>query len=276
MTLQYKVFFYEYDFEMRLDRWLRRKYGEIFQGTIEKKVREHFIRVNDKKIKPQVKLINGDRISVEIHLHNKLETQNKFEIPNNNASDFSNLILQENEDFLVLNKPSGLDVQGGKNVKENIDLWLKSFSNQYRLVHRLDRDTSGILLIAKTLSSAVFFTKLFRERKIQKIYRAIVLGSLTPQGKISASLSEGAQGLMQIDEIYGKSAETAYKTIFYNSMENWSDIELEPHTGRKHQLRVHMAFAGNPIIGDKKYDIDGKTLYFLKNVKKKSYVFTRL
>jgi 23S rRNA pseudouridine955/2504/2580 synthase len=286
-VLQYQTFQYEYDVDMRLDRWLRRTYGDLTQGVIEKAIRERFVRVNALKSRAQTKLLPGDTIAVEVHLHEKWmlsreeakAEQAKRGVAGAGAgadtgkSDFSPMILQETEDFIVLNKLAGVDVQGGWNVKESIDTWLKSVSDQYRLVHRLDRDTSGALLVAKNLRAAIFFTKLFKERKIQKIYRAIILGTITPsQGRICAPIAEvkAGESLMKVDSIRGKKAETSYRVIFHNRQNNWSDIELEPHTGRKHQLRVHLAFSGNPIVGDVKYDTEKKTFYLLPRTVKKA------
>ncbi|MDR0633036.1 MAG: RluA family pseudouridine synthase [Holosporales bacterium] len=272
MALQYKYISYESEVEMRLDRWIRREYGDVSQGIIEKAARNRFVRVNGQKIGAGVKLITGDQIGIEIHLFEQFEQikGRKREVVRN-VVDFKPEILLETNDFFVLNKPSGLDVQGGKNVEISVDMWIKSVSEQYRLVHRLDRETSGALIIAKTLASAIFFAKLFKERKIRKTYRAIVLGRLTPDcGQISAPLitAREAKGLVEVDTRNGKKAETKYRSIFYDSTENWTDVELEPQTGRKHQLRVHMAHIEAPIVGDRKYDTDNKAAYLLANAAK--------
>jgi 23S rRNA-/tRNA-specific pseudouridylate synthase len=368
MALSYKDFAYNDNFETRLDRWLRRQYfAELPQGIIERFVREKFVRVNDARTKPAAKLIRGDKISVEIHLSEKWSQQKQATEETRGQQDcerIKSIFLLERPDFLVLNKPCGLDVQGGKFVNCSIDSCLRALSPEYRLVHRLDRETSGVLVVAKTLEMAIYLTKLFREHKVQKIYRAVVLGRLIPpNGKIIAPLAEQAdghgnrgkleadghgnrgrletgrggncgdleagrggnrgrleadehgnrgrleadghgnrgrleaderwnrdgleagnrpghfvgndrqhKGMMVVDEIHGKQAETLYKTVFCstanpnddvremeheNAMANnrmpWSDVELIPHTGRKHQLRVHMAHIGTPIIGDSKY-----------------------
>lgn len=260
---------YDQDFEMRLDRWIRREYGNFSQGVIEKSIRSKFVRVDNLKSEPKFKLTDGNEIYVEIHLHEKWKKDGeslKEDVKNFDVQDLGHLILKETDDFLVLNKPVGLDVQGGINVRYSVDSWIKSISKEYRLVHRIDRDTSGILLIAKTLSSSIFFAKLFKERGIKKAYRAIVFGNVSPlKGKINYPISnvENNPGLMCVDLISGKDAKTNFNVIKSNDC--WTDVELEPHTGRKHQLRVHMSYLGHPIVGDKKYDFEKKTLYLIDN-----------
>ncbi|MDR2464053.1 MAG: RluA family pseudouridine synthase [Holosporales bacterium] len=272
MPLLFVDFVYCEDFSSRLDRWLKRKYEGCTHGVIEKSIRNRLIRVNGMKTTSGVKLVAGDKISVEVRLHERLQ-ELSTNVPLKNV-DYSldDLIIDETPEFLIINKPAGLNVQGGKNVEMNVDEWLKTKSTEYRLVHRIDRATSGLLLIAKTLSSAVYLTKLFRERKIKKTYRAIVFGKmLTTTGDVTLPISDNKKDITtQIDTERGKTAITRYNVLFYNSAENWSDVELTPLTGRKHQLRIHMTAIGHPIVGDEKYDLLKKTFYLLGTTIKKT------
>ncbi|MDR1597480.1 MAG: RluA family pseudouridine synthase [Holosporales bacterium] len=255
MSLRFQEHIYNERFPSRLDRWLKRTYPGCAQSTIEKNIRERFIRLNGAKTTAGATLAYGDVVSVELHLHQKIEASCKHTPPKDVAYDFSKLVLDETPEFLVINKPSGLDVQGGAHVAQNIDDWLKAKSNEYRLVHRIDRATSGLLIVAKTLSIAVYLTKMFREHQIKKHYRAIVCGNIEPntgQIELPISMCAGTSNVI-IDPECGKSAATHYRRLFYNSGGDWSDVDLMPQTGRKHQLRVHMAAVGHPIVGDKKY-----------------------
>ncbi|MDR0625488.1 MAG: RluA family pseudouridine synthase [Holosporales bacterium] len=274
MALSYRDFVCNEHFDVRLDRWLRRQFfQELRQGEIERAVRGGFIRVNGKRAKSSMRVSSGCKISIEIHLSQQWEAQKPAKtqtVSQQHRDAFETLLLRNFCDFCVINKPAGLDVQGGRGINASVDHFLRAVSDEYRLVHRLDRETSGALIVAKTLEMAIYLTQLFREHKVQKTYRAIVLGRLTPpSGKICAPLLKRDSGgggsdtccgwSVVVDEIRGKPAETVYRTIrCVNAGELvWSDVELFPRTGRKHQLRVHMAHIGTPIAGDSKYGVGG-------------------
>lgn len=270
MILKFCPIVYNLDISSRLDRWIRRQYPGVTQGVIEKAVRKKLITINAQKCLAKTNLMLGDQISIESCLLDdfknlKHKTQKNIHIKPQSDLDFQHLILDETPDFLILNKPAGLDVQGGKNVSISVDHWLKSRSDPYRLVHRIDRATSGLLLIAKTLSASVFLTKLFREKKIKKVYRAIVLGKLAEaSGVIDIPLKADGAKMICVPNGSGQAARTNYKVIRYCAEENWSEVELYPETGRKHQIRAHLAYIGAPIVGDKKYDMEQKTFYLFK------------
>ncbi|MDR1907607.1 MAG: RluA family pseudouridine synthase [Holosporales bacterium] len=269
MSLSYKDYVYNEDFPSRLDRWLKRQYSGCTQGAIEKSIRARFIRVNGIRTSAGAALSAGDTVSVEIHLHQKWEDLAPVSSEKVVSYSFNDIVLDETPEFMIMNKPSGLDVQGGMHVSANIDDWLKSKSREYRLVHRIDRATSGLLIVAKTLSVAVFLTRMFREHKIKKCYRAIVYGKLVPDvGQITLPISPhgSSPSLMAVDRNSGKPSITNYKVLHYNAEGNWSDVELMPMTGRKHQLRVHMSAIGHPIAGDDKYDVSKKALYLIDGI----------
>ena len=165
-------------------------------------------------------------------------------------------IIFEDEDFCVFNKPSGLAVQGGSGIKRHVDGLFKYFKEgiTYRLVHRLDRDTSGVLILAKTAETAQYFANLFKTRKIQKSYLALVHGRIKNQkGTIDAPLKkdmcDDIEKMIVSDD--GKEAITKYRELAKNG--RLTLVQLQPLTGRTHQLRVHMQHLGYPIVGDYKY-----------------------
>ncbi|MDR2901289.1 MAG: RluA family pseudouridine synthase [Treponema sp.] len=153
-------------------------------------------------------------------------------------------ILFEDDDCFILNKPAGLAVQGGEGVGTSLDdLLAAEFSPRPLLVHRLDKDTSGVILVAKHREAASYFAKIIEERDILKIYNAICNGTPNPESGI-ISLDIEAKGTK-------KKSETMYKTLF--TKDDFSFLELELGTGRMHQIRKHLASIGHPILGDDKY-----------------------
>lgn len=257
MALTYVHETYSEDFESRLDKWLMRRYPALTQGKIQKSLRERFVRVNSAKSSASTHLKKGDKISIEVHLDTQWLAQAKDRKPTRGCSiqtDFSSLILEESEDILVLNKPSGLDVQGGTKVAIHLDGWLKCYCKESRLVHRIDKMTSGLLLVAKNLRTAVFLAERFRHNEIKKTYRAIVSGHFFhSKGIIETPIGDGVEG--------EKDAITHYSIV--REATQWTEVELKPQTGRKHQLRIHMASLGHPIIGDTKYDLERQTIGLL-------------
>jgi RluA family pseudouridine synthase len=173
------------------------------------------------------------------------------------------MVIYEDEHIIALNKPSGLSSQGGRGQVHTLDelLWAfaKSSGNRPRLIHRLDRDTSGVILTAKTKPAAGFLGKALMARRFRKTYRAIVAPGAPqpPTGTIETPLrrdEQGREAFMRVCEADHPDAETA-KTLYRTMMQgqNAALLELQPHTGRMHQLRVHLASIGRPIIGDARY-----------------------
>jgi 23S rRNA pseudouridine955/2504/2580 synthase len=244
---------------MRLDRWLKRGYNGLTQSAIEKAVRKKLVKVNGKKGKAGYSLNKGDCVSIENLLHQKWAQAPAPEraVPLCSLS-LDSMILAETDSLLILNKPAGLNVQNGLYVKESLDTLLKAHSAEYRLVHRLDRPTSGVLVVAKTLDMAIYLTRLFRERNVTKIYRAWVWGRPSPpEGVIDARLScpdtqnKKSSPRVFVDNTHGQPARTLYKIVQEKDL--FSEVEIRPHTGRKHQIRVHFAHIGHPIVGENVY-----------------------
>ena len=240
--------------DMRLDRFLRNKLGNLPQSLIEKNLRNGKIKLNKKKVKSSFKLKLNDRIAVfNLNFQHKITNDKvKFTPSNTTIKENEDLIIDNNDDFIVLNKSSGISVQGGTKSKKNlIDIFKKSkiFEGTKPFsVHRLDKDTSGVFVIAKNRETAQLLTSLFRLRKVHKKYIAIC------HGEIEKNSGEWNNNLIRYDN--GKKitekAKTIYKVLDKNF--NSSLIEMKPITGRKHQLRKQLFNIGHSIYGDKKYN----------------------
>ena len=239
--------------KMRLDRYLRNKLGNIPQSLIEKNLRSGKIKLNNKKTKSSIKVNTNDRIDLyNFNFQEKIiQKKIKFNPTNQIIKANEDLIIDDNENFIVLNKNSGISVQGGTKSKKNlIDIFSKSeiFKNTKPYsVHRLDKDTSGVFIMAKNRETAQLLTSLFRLRKVHKTYLAVC------HGEIEEDSGEWNDDLVRYDN--GKKiiekAKTIFKVIDKNS--NSSLVEMKPITGRKHQLRKQLFNIGHSIYGDKKY-----------------------
>jgi len=257
--------------EMRIDRWIRNNLGNIPQGLIEKSLRSGKIKLNNKKTKSSQKVKVGDIVDLfnfdfkETIVQKTIKFQPSEEIIKENEE----LIIDNNNDFIVLNKSSGIAVQGGTKSKKNlVDIFAQSeiFQDTKPFsVHRLDKDTSGIFIMAKHRESAQLLTSLFRLRKMHKTYLAICHGELTKDS------GEWNDDLIRYDndkEIVEK-AKTLYKVLDKNSI--CSLVEMKPITGRKHQLRKQLYAVGNPIYGDQKYKFSNTDKAINKNLMLHSY-----
>lgn len=247
----------------RLDRYLKKLYPRLTQGIIERSLRLNHITVNSGKVAASLRVRSGD----EIFIDDKLSLQTKENLSksfSNAAVILANKLLSEyliyqNEWFVAINKPANLATQGGSKINLSIDEalgYLNSKGADFKLVHRLDKDTSGILLIAKNYAASIKLVQAFHEKIIQKTYLAITLGSPPNDGgEISGMIGKNKEGTYQIvrnDAEDGKLAITRYK-ILKKLNDKLSLIEFTPLTGRMHQLRFHAKMLGCPIIGDTKY-----------------------
>ena len=254
---------------MRLDRWLRKQYPTLTQGIIEKLLRLGKIRLDGKKVLSSARISIGQVVDVpdtiDSPIHKPLEPRQKATqvFTKEDELYIQSMILWEDEEVLILNKPAGLATQGGTKTVRHLDGLLNAYGQKtgtrYRLVHRLDRDTSGVFLVAKTNDSATYLGEAFRKGEIGKIYWAIVVGQPKPgQGTINASLLKGGDGNQEKVSVNkaGKLSITNYRTIKGLSRHGNTEfawLELTPETGRTHQLRVHLTHIGCPILGDGKY-----------------------
>jgi 23S rRNA pseudouridine955/2504/2580 synthase len=257
--------------DMRIDRWIRLKLGKIPQGLIEKYLRAGKIKVNKKKIKSSQNIKINDEINLfnidfkEAIVQKKIKFEPSKEVIKSNEDQ----IIDNNENFIVLNKSSGISVQGGTKSKKNlVDIFAKSEIFQGTKpysVHRLDKDTSGVFIMAKTRESAQLLTSLFRLRKVHKTYLAIC------HGELDKDSGEWNDDLIRYDgekKIIEK-AKTLYKVLDKNS--EASLVELKPITGRKHQLRKQLYAVGQPIFGDVKYKLSNSYKGINKNLMLHSY-----
>ncbi len=264
---------------LRIDKWIKQNIGKLPQSLIEKSLRKGKIKLNNKKIKSSIKLKENDILSLNnFNFKLNIIEKKKFEPSNKILRKNEKSIIDENQDFLVINKESGIPVQGGTKSKKNIiDIFSKSElfadSKPYP-VHRIDKDTSGVLLIAKNREMAKLLTSLFRLRRIHKIYIAVCEGEINANHGILNHNLIRYEGKKKIIE----NAKTHYRLIDKNS--NFSLLELKPITGRKHQLRKQLLEIGHPVCGDNKYfsNIPNKNLMlhaykikFMINHKKYSY-----
>ena len=239
----------------RLDRWIRKNIYNIPQALIEKSLRNGKIKVNNKKKKSSYKLLQSDKII----LNNFNFTPTKkiknfvYKATKKEQSGFSEIFIESNENFAVINKPSGISVPSGTKSQRNLLDILKSTKEFEGIspypVHRIDKETTGILVVAKNRNYAQLFTSLFRMRKIHKVYLCIAIGEFeNKQGTFNDNLFY-YEGNKKIEA----NAITNYKVI--NSNKGYSLVRLNPVTGRKHQLRKQLLIHGHPVLGDNRYRI---------------------
>ena len=256
---------------MRIDRWIRHFIGKIPQGLIEKNLRTGKIKLNRKKIKSSQKIKTNDTIDFfDLNFkENIVQKKIKFKPSKEVIKSNEDQIIDNNENFIVLNKSSGISVQGGTKSKKNlVDIFAKSEIFQDTKpysVHRLDKDTSGVFIMAKKRESAQLLTSLFRLRKVHKTYLAIC------HGELDNDSGEWNDDLIRYDgdkKIVEK-AKTLFKVLDKNT--EASLVELKPITGRKHQLRKQLYAIGQPIFGDTKYKLSSSTKGLNKNLMLHSY-----
>ena len=239
----------------RLDRWLK-KQGFSFSAA-QKIVRTGQVRIDGKRAKADQKLVEGQDVRLP---PSELPKQKVKKYTQADREFLQNLIIYEDKDIIALNKPAGLATQGGSGIKKHIDGMLPSLAGKDgvtpRLVHRLDRETSGVLLIAKSAETARSLGKIFQGRNIQKIYWALCAPS--PEilsGEIRGGLRRGDgpdKEKMVIDEENGQAAQTFFEVI-EQAGNKVAFIAFWPRTGRTHQIRVHAAASGFAVLGDEKY-----------------------
>ncbi len=238
---------------LRLDKFLCKKFDIPF-GLAQKLVREKKVKLNGKKADSSYKIQELDQVEIFADLKTRFEKKSKtIKISVEKLKQFLSWVIFEDDNLVAINKPSGLATQGGSGIKISVDDFVKE--KKWHLVHRLDKDTSGILLIAKNKESFEVLTKSFKAKTIQKTYLALVSGSLKKtQGVINIPLRK--KMLEKHEKVVpdfeeGKEAITKFKLL--KKHHDYSLVELQPLTGRTHQLRVHLKELGCPIINDVKY-----------------------
>ena len=275
----------EDDEGIRLDRWFKRNLPQVGFATVSRWARTGQIRVDGKRVKPEDRLSAGQVLRVppggEDSPAAKKAAPRVRALSPEQIAEARDMVIRETPSAIVLNKPPGLATQGGSKTTKHVDGLLDAFvedekTPRPRLVHRLDKDTSGVLLIARTPGSAASFSKRFASRSARKVYWALVVGKpQLAEGVIDAPLAKqpGTGGeKMHIDEENGAAAKTRYRVVD-SAGQRASWVELEPLTGRTHQLRVHMAAIGHPIVGDGKYG--GQAAFLTGGVSRKMHLHAR-
>jgi 23S rRNA pseudouridine955/2504/2580 synthase len=248
--------------DIRLDRWFRRHFPGLTQSAIQKLCRTGQVRVDGHRADAATRLASGQSVRIP-PMPATPAPKPLPSIDPHIARDLQRLVIYRDDSILVLNKPHGTPVQGGPGITHHLDAMLDALRfgapDRPRLVHRLDRDTSGVLLLARTPGAAAKLAAAFRGRRVEKTYWAVVAGRpVPPEGRIDLPLRRigGARGerveLADRSDKDAAHAITDYRTLDHAGQKvAW--LELHPLTGRTHQLRVHCVALGAPILGDVKY-----------------------
>jgi 23S rRNA pseudouridine955/2504/2580 synthase len=266
---------------IRLDRWFKRHLPQIGFATVSRWARTGQVRIDGKRAGPEDRVTAGQVVRVPPggELTGKPKAKRRPPTAEQLAAAEA-MLIHRSDAALVLNKPPGLATQGGTGTHLHVDGLLDAFADEDeprpRLVHRLDKDTSGVLLVARTPGSAAFFSRRFSGRSAKKIYWALVVGvPEVAHGTIDAPLAKqpGTGGeKMHVDTENGQPARTRYRVVDRaGNRAAW--VELQPLTGRTHQLRVHLAAMGHPIVGDGKYG--GQEAFLTGSISRKMHLHAR-
>ena len=269
---------------IRLDRWFKRHLPETSFNLVSRWARTGQLRVDGKRATPGDRLEAGQEIRVPPADAEAAQTgkpaRKRRELTDAEVDFAKDMVIHRDDAAVVLNKPAGLATQGGTKTENHVDGLLDALTfgldNRPKLVHRLDKDTSGVLLVARTPRAAGHFAKAFSSRTARKVYWALVVGvPAIYDGFIDLPLAKqpGTGGeKMHVDEKEGLSARTRYRVV-ERAGNACAWVELQPYTGRTHQLRVHMAAIGHPIVGDGKYG--GKDAFLTGTISRKMHLHAR-
>ncbi|MEO0412319.1 MAG: RluA family pseudouridine synthase [Pseudomonadota bacterium] len=266
----------EDDDGIRLDRWFKRHVPALSFGQVSKMLRKGEVRLDGKRADAKTRIAAGQTLRIP-PLDGRLAAQTQApEKQRFNPADLEfirSLIVHEDEAVLALNKPPGLPTQGGSGITRHLDGLLRFYGDRPpRLVHRLDKDTSGLIVLGKTASAAASLAEAFRKRDTEKMYHALTVNVPHPrEGQLSAPLEKlpGQGGEKMVVSDGGKSATTRYRVLDV-AARRCALMELQPLTGRTHQLRVHMAYLNCPIVGDGKYG--GQDAYLTGTISRKLHL----
>lgn len=237
------------DDDIRLDRWFKRHYPSLPHAKLQQLLRKGAVKIDNKPATTAMRIKAKQVVRVPPFTTTPQEKPAPLKLSKKQKDELQSRVIYKNDELIVFNKPSGLAVQGGTKTGVHLDGLLDALTfeaeGRPRLVHRLDKDTSGALLLARTLPAAAKLTGYFRTHKIGKVYWALLSGVLPKE-----------EGIIE-SEIDGKLAETAFRCVEeVSTLLSW--VEFTPRTGRKHQLRIHADLLGAPIVGDSRYGKGGK------------------
>ena len=247
---------------MRLDRWFKLHFPGLGFGHLQKLIRSGQVRVDGARVETSTRLAAGQRVRVPpLQASDSRPAPGKALAKSDDREVLEAAILHEDAQVIVLNKPAGLAVQGGSGLTRHVDAMLDAFTDRHgrkpRLVHRLDRETAGVLVVARTRSAAAFLGQAFKARETRKIYWALVAGAPRPPARsISTFLArDEASERMRIAKHGERGADHAvtHYALADQAGQKVSWLVMRPITGRTHQLRAHTAHIGHPIVGDRKY-----------------------
>ena len=248
---------------LRLDRWFQRHFPDLGHGALQKLLRTGQVRIDGKRAEGKDRIEPGQtvRLPPGVTVSPPAKPRERAQLSDRDAAEIQRLVIHRDAEVIALNKPPGLAVQGGSGTERHVDGLLDGLRFGYeerpRLVHRLDKDTSGLLLVARTGQAAKRLSESFRDRETEKLYWAVVVG-VPPrhEGTIDLPLAKrpGARDreTMQVDHEEGQKALTHFRELD-RAGRRAALLALWPRTGRTHQLRVHCAAIGCPILGDRKY-----------------------
>ena len=268
---------------IRLDRWFKRHLPDVSFNVVSRWARTGQLRVNGKKATPGDRIEAGQEIRVPpseaAPARSARPQRRREELTDDEVQFVRDMVIYEDEHAFVLNKPPGLATQGGTKTTKHLDRLLDGIGDDRgrpKLVHRLDKDTSGALLVARTARAAAHFAKAFSGRAARKYYWALVIGvPSAEEGEIDAPLAKqpGTGGeKMHISEEHGLPAKTRWR-VLERAGNRAAWVELQPLTGRTHQLRAHMAAIGHPIVGDAKYG--GADAFLTGGISRKLHLHAR-
>lgn len=250
----------EQDNEQRLGRWLQQKYPHLTYAFIQKAMRTGDVRLDGKKVEGKERLVAGQQLRLPPAFHHAPEPGVMRPLSEDELKLAKWMVTYEDKSIIALNKPNGLATQGGTKTFKHVDRLLGAFTDKYgerpKLVHRLDKDTSGIMVAAKTRNAATYLSSAFKYRHVEKTYLALTLGVPRSYNDVirrplkKTSTPDGEKVVVDKDE--GKDAITVYSVLSFHGREV-ALVALRPETGRMHQLRAHLAHIHCPILGDTKY-----------------------
>ena len=273
---------------LRLDRWFRKYFPALTQGRLEKLLRRGLVRLDGKRVKAAARIMSGQtmRVPPEVPVQGASRASRPISVPDDLVAQLEAAILHRDKDIMVLNKPSGLAVQGGSKTERHIDAALPGLqfdeAEPPRLVHRLDRDTSGVLVLGRNRKAAQFLTRQFAGRDVEKLYWALVYGVPRPaKGHINVPLAKRAAGdggerVRPVDkkDPDAMKASTDFAEIARVG-QRFCWLAFRPLTGRTHQIRAHAAAIGHPLVGDGKYRIEDENQEYGGILPKKLHLHAR-